>query len=129
MNDKPRILVAEDNIALNGILRFNLANAGYNVTTAKNGQEAIGFVDQQRFDVIVSDQQMPHATGIELCEHIRKTELNAEVPFVLLTAKAFEVDRRRLQEELHVVDVIQKPFSPAAIVETVGSLLVSSQTD
>ena len=126
MKSRPRILIAEDNVALNGILRFNLTQAGFEVTSARDGREAADFALQDSFDFIVSDQQMPRMTGVELCREVRSTK-NAAVPFVLLTAKAFEVDVQWLQSELQVVAVIQKPFSPRAIVDVINRCLLTAQ--
>lgn len=128
MTEKPKILLAEDNVALNGILRFNLQNAGFEVTGAKNGQQAAEFASQHEYDCIISDQQMPIMTGIEFCEFVRHKLNCQEVPFILLTAKAFELDVVQLKNELNVLDVIEKPFSPVAIVEAVKSLLASTQS-
>ena len=125
MNDKPKIMVAEDNTALNGILRFSLSKAGFEVATVKNGQEAATLASQTGFDVIISDQQMPRMTGIELLDFVRFQTENAEVPFVLLTAKAFEVDVEKLRTELGIAAVVKKPFSPTAVVNLVNSLLLT----
>ncbi|MEC9094180.1 MAG: response regulator [Planctomycetota bacterium] len=125
MNDLPKILVAEDDTALNGILQFTLQRAGFQVVSAKNGQEAAKAAKQTEFDVIISDQQMPRMTGIELLSFVRMQTENSAVPFVLLTAKAFEVDVDRLETEFGVAEVIKKPFSPTAVVKIVNSLLVT----
>ncbi len=125
MNDKLKVLIAEDNAALNGILRFNLEKSGFAVVAAKNGKEASEYAVQYEFDIIVSDQQMPQMTGVELCEFVRTQTSNAKIPFVLLTAKAFEVDAEQLKRDLDIAQVLHKPFSPSAIVNTVNSLLTT----
>lgn len=123
MSQKRSVLIAEDNIALNGIIRFNLSKAGFDVHSARNGKEGAERVESRRFDLIISDHQMPHLTGVELCELTRKSSLNADTPFVLLTAKALEIDKDQLWETLQIADVIQKPFSPAAIVQQIIDFL------
>lgn len=129
MNDKPKILLAEDNVALNGILCFNLKNAGFDVSGAKHGREAAELASQQQYDCIISDQQMPQMTGIEFCEFVRHELQNQEVPFILLTAKAFELDSHQLQNDLNVTDVIEKPFSPVAVVTAVKTILTTTHSE
>jgi CheY-like chemotaxis protein len=58
-NDKARILLVEDNVALSGVICFNLTRAGYQVTPVGNGREAIDALEKNRFDLVLSDQQMP----------------------------------------------------------------------
>ena len=70
--DKGKILLVEDNMALSGVVCFNFSRAGYQVTAVSNGREAIDALEQGRFDLVLSDQQMPMMTGIQLCEHLRQ---------------------------------------------------------
>lgn len=125
MNEKSKILVAEDNAALGSILKFNLQKAGFEVSLAKNGKIAAQWFKEKDFDLIVSDQQMPHMTGIELCRFVRFSDKNSTIPFILLTAKAFELDEEELENELQIRAVLHKPFSPTAIVTSVNGLLAN----
>jgi len=121
--ESKRILVAEDNAALARVVQFNMERAGYDVTVAPNGQIALDHVTRQQFDLIITDQQMPVMTGIDLCEKARYVAGYASVPVILLTAKGLELDLPRLQEELGIAAVSAKPFSPLDLVQTVDSLL------
>ena len=71
-NDKAKILLVEDNVALSGVICFNLVRAGYQVTSVSNGVRPSRRSRGARFDLVLSDQQMPMMTGIQLCEHIRE---------------------------------------------------------
>ena len=71
--DKAKILVVEDNAALSGVVCFNLVRAGFQVTSVNNGRHALETLQKGNFDLVLSDQQMPLMTGIQLCEHIRQT--------------------------------------------------------
>ena len=61
-----RILVAEDDIAMGGVIRFNLQKAGFDVTLVRSGKAAWELLEQADFDLVVSDFQMPEMTGGEL---------------------------------------------------------------
>src|SRR3990172_12512611 len=89
--EKAKILLVEDNVALSGVICFNLSRAGYQVTAVSNGREAIDALQRNRFDLVLSDQQMPKMTGIQLCEHIREIPDYVQTAFILLTAKCMEV--------------------------------------
>lgn len=113
------ILVVDDNLALNGVIRFNLERAGFKVSVAPNGADAWAKLQQQRFDLVVTDYQMPELTGYELCQRMRQDDRNAEIPVVLLTAKELELDLPRLREDLGILEVFPKPFSPRELVQTI----------
>ena len=111
MDDKrKRVLVAEDNLALASVLRFNLQNAGYEVAATRDGQSALNAAIDSNFDIIISDQQMPLMSGIELCEKLRQTSGYELTPFILLTAKTMELDADELRESHGICQLIPKPF-------------------
>lgn len=118
MTDAKRILIAEDNPALAAVVRFNLQSAGFETTVAKNGKLALEQTKNTNFDLVITDQQMPLMTGVELCESLRQNDSYTETPIILLTAKAFELDPASLNE-LQISQLIRKPFSPSEIVEIV----------
>ena len=120
-----RILVAEDNTALGVVLRFNLQRAGFDVTLTRNGREAWEKSQTQSFDLVISDHQMPEMTGTEFCQRLRQSELNHSTPLIFLTAKALEIDLRRILDELGVTLVMPKPFSPADLLTKVESCLAA----
>lgn len=120
-----RILVAEDDLALASVVRFNLEEAGFEVDAARNGREAALLLDQKDFDLVVTDYQMPKMNGRELCLWMRQQAWCADTPVVLLTAKGLELDLARLREELRVVEVFSKPFSPRQLTRTIEDCLAS----
>lgn len=107
-----RILVVEDNLALCGVVRFNLERAGFEVTQARNGREGWALLEHGEFDAVVTDFQMPEMDGGELCRLMRDHGRHQQTPVVLLTAKQLEIDLPKLQREFGVVEVFAKPFSP-----------------
>lgn len=117
-----RILVAEDNPVTQDLLKFNLERAGLVVTAASNGTSALEFATEQQFDCIVTDFQMPGMDGEALSRNIRQSTPNHETPIVLCSAKGFEIDKDRLQQECGITDFLLKPFSPRQAVQLILSL-------
>jgi CheY-like chemotaxis protein len=118
-----RILVAEDNPTIAGVLTFCLRQAGYDVTHASCGQSAWDLLCQESYDLVTTDFQMPRMTGGELCQRIRAEPRLAKLPVILLTCKGYELDTSRYLDELGVSRIIAKPFSPNALVKAVKQCL------
>jgi two-component system, chemotaxis family, chemotaxis protein CheY len=118
-----RALIVDDNLALARVTQFALDRAGYETETARNGRLALEVAKASQFDVVVTDQQMPEMTGIELCRELRKLDAYVSCPIILLTAKGLELELPRLREELGINAVFSKPFSPGAVVRTVEDLV------
>jgi CheY-like chemotaxis protein len=115
-----KILVVEDNPALASVVRFNLSRAGFDVTVAKTGLEAWELLESgESVDMVVTDHQMPEMTGCELCMRIRQHESLADLPIIMLTAKGLELELPRLRNELGILEVYPKPFSPIQLVQAV----------
>jgi two-component system, chemotaxis family, chemotaxis protein CheY len=121
---KANILLVEDNDALRGVISFNLMRAGYQVTVVTNGREALEALEHGPFDLVLSDQQMPKMTGIQLCEHIRELPQYQHVPFILLTAKCMELDTAKLRQRLRMSAALPKPFSPSELLTCIEECLL-----
>ena len=124
-NQKAKILVCEDNVALSGVICFNLVRAGFEITSVANGRLALEAVQKDTFDLVLSDQQMPMMTGIQLCENLRQLPAHRRTPFILLTAKCMEIDFIRLQEKLGVSAALPKPFSPSELINCIEETLAA----
>ncbi len=121
-----KVLIAEDIPGLARVVQFNLKQAGFDATVARNGLEAWEFAQAEQFDIVLTDQQMPKLNGTDLCARLRGLPQYAEVPVILLSAKGLEMDAQQLKERLGIVAVLPKPFSPAALIEVVESNLAST---
>jgi two-component system, OmpR family, alkaline phosphatase synthesis response regulator PhoP len=125
-----RILVAEDNVAMANVIAFNLRKAGFEVLHAASGDIAWKQLQQEEFDLLVTDYQMPGMNGGDLTRRIREERSPAALPVILLTAKCLELDGEYCRETLGVNAVMMKPFSPRGLVQLVQELLsVASATE
>lgn len=118
-----RILVAEDSITSRMLLRNILENAGFLVRTAVDGLEAFQFLQNELFDLVVSDVEMPGMNGFELTLKIRNNERLKSVPVVLVTALGSEWDRQRGLEAGANAYIVKSNFEQSNLVETVQRLV------
>ena len=125
-NTDRHILIVEDSTVLAVMLRRTLQAAGFRVTIARDGRDAWSKVQTAAYDVIVTDQQMPVMSGVELCEKIRQLEGYQQTPVIMITAKAYELDAQRMHDDLQIAAIFMKPFSPTqvrrAIEESVSAI-------
>ncbi len=102
-----RILLVDDEQAVQTLLTYPLRKEGYEVVGAIDGQEALDRFSEQRFDLVVLDVMLPKLDGIEVCRRLRT---RSQVPIIMLTAKGDEVDKVE-GLEMGADDYITKPFS------------------
>src|SRR6266550_9642812 len=103
----PRILLVDDEHAVQKLLAFPLRKDGYEVVGATTGSEALDRFRESEFDLVVLDVMLPQVDGFEVCRQLRA---RSSVPIIMLTAKAEEFDKV-LGLELGADDYITKPFS------------------
>lgn len=120
---KTHILVVEDDARTSASLSLYLRHAGYEVTTAANGIDALELAAAQRPSLIVLDLMLPGADGLEVCRTVRAT---TNVPIIMLTARSTEEDKLRGLES-GADDYVTKPFSPRELVARVGAVLRRAQ--
>lgn len=107
-----KILVVEDEEDIREVVSQYLQVEGYEVTEAENGLKALSYFNKQDFDLIISDIMMPGIDGFEMLKTIRMV---SNIPVIMLTAKAEEIDRLK-GFETGVDDYMTKPFSPKELV-------------
>lgn len=113
-----KVLVVDDEPEIRDLCKVNLEFAGYEVVEASGGAEAIKAVAEQRPDFVFLDLMMPEVDGWAVLEAIRAAPETADLPVVLLTARAGEEDQIRGWEE-GIFDYIVKPFNPLSLAEWV----------
>lgn len=117
-----RILVVDDEPDITALVAYHLAKAGYRVSTANSGSEALKAARDERPDLVVLDLMLPGVSGYDVLAELRKREETADVGVILLTARRDEPDRIR-GLTLGADDYLTKPFSPAEMVLRVQALL------
>ncbi|HOG47540.1 MAG TPA: response regulator transcription factor [Anaerolineae bacterium] len=117
--DKARILIAEDEPQMMGILAFALESEGWAVLTAYDGQQALDKVVAELPDLLLLDVMLPRVDGLEICRRVRES---TTIPVILLTAKREEEDIIR-GLELGADDYITKPFRPRELVLRIQAVL------
>lgn len=119
-----KILVVEDDIKLNKLVRKALEEEGYDAYMALNADSALQMFKEDHYDLIISDIMMPVKDGFALAEEVR--ELNANVPILFMTAMDdFEAKKRGY--ELGIDDYMVKPIDTQELLLRVGALLRRSQ--
>jgi DNA-binding response OmpR family regulator len=103
----PRILLVDDEQSIQTLLSYPLQKDGYEVVQATDGRAALARFDEGIFDLVVLDVMMPQLDGLEVCRRMRA---RSNVPIIMLTARAEEVDKV-VGLELGADDYITKPFS------------------
>jgi two-component system phosphate regulon response regulator PhoB len=119
---KSKVLVVDDEPDARELAEFNLKRAGFEVVTAADGAEALQKIRESVPNLIVLDVMLPEMDGLEVCKAIRADPRTANVPVIMLTAKAAEIDRV-LGLELGADDYLTKPFSPRELVLRIRNLL------
>jgi two-component system alkaline phosphatase synthesis response regulator PhoP len=117
-----RILVVDDEDHIVQVLSIKLRNAGYEVLTAADGEEAFELALKERPNLVITDFQMPYMTGLELCRALSQNDKTVNMPVVMLTARGYALEDDDLAIG-NIKDVLSKPFSPRAIVQMVEKLL------
>jgi len=92
---RKRVLVVEDTLTTRTLEKNILEAAGFDVTTAVDGEDALIKLYEKSFDIVVSDVQMPRLDGFQLTERIKKEERFKDLPVILVTALQTEADKRR----------------------------------
>jgi len=113
VDDEPNILIS---------LEFLMQQAGFDVITAEDGEQALAHVQQAPPDLILLDISLPGISGFDVLEQLRQQTATAALPIIMLTAHGREVEREKGMA-LCADDDITKPFSTQALVEKVNALL------
>jgi len=121
MSNVKKILIADDEPDILEILQFNLQNEGYEVITAKNGDEAIEAAKKNQPGLIILDVMMPGKNGIEVCNILRMQPSFKDTLIIFLSALSDETTEVR-GLETGADDYLTKPISPKVLVSKVNAL-------
>lgn len=116
------ILIVDDESAIRDMLRVALEMADYRCLEAENAQDAHSLIIDEKPDLILLDWMLPHTSGIELARRLKRDEVTAKIPIIMLTAKG-EEDNKIQGLETGADDYITKPFSPRELVARLKAVL------
>lgn len=117
------ILLVEDSITSRMLLKGILESAGYSVVTALDGLDALALLRTQRFDLVVSDVEMPRLNGFDFTARLRADPRFAEIPVVLVTALATQEDRERGIDVGADAYIVKSSFDQSNLLEAVRRLV------
>ncbi len=118
-----RILIVEDAFSTRELEKSILETHGYVVDTAVDGLDALDRIIVSKYDLIVSDIEMPRMNGFELCRTLKKNEGFKEIPFVMVTALQKEEDKRRGMEVGAAAYIVKSGFEQTNLLDTIKRLV------
>lgn len=122
MSEKKNIMLVDDEPFIVRSLSFVLKKTGYNISTARNGEEAIMKVRESKPDLMFLDVMMPKKDGFEVCRELKNDPDLKDIYIIMLTAKGQEKDKEK-GLELGANEFMTKPFRPTIVIETVRRIL------
>ena len=120
----PTILIVDDDAAVRGIL-YDLLSEKYDCNTASMAEEALQYLEVEKYDAILTDLAMPGLTGVELLKRVQQTDL--ETPVILISGRGAEQDPEDLIE-LGAFAYVTKPFNLDEIEEVVERAVGQTQS-
>lgn len=117
-----KILVVDDSISIRKSVDFVLGQEGYEVATAEDGADGLLKAKEEKFDLIITDINMPNMNGIEFIRELRKIAVYKFVPIIALTTESQD---SKMQEgrDAGATGWIVKPFSPEKLIAVIKKLL------
>jgi len=120
-----KILVCDDESHILHVVSLKLRNAGYEVLTAADGQEALELAIAERPDLIITDYHMPSLSGLELCQKLKQDPATAKIPAIMLTARGYQLDPNDTRDS-GILRMLSKPFSPRHLLTTMNEVLLEA---
>lgn len=118
------ILLVDDELAILRAIRASLSANGYEVRTAKNGQDALDEIRKEPPDLVILDLVMPDITGLEVCRRVREF---SKVPIIILSAKGDDQDKV-IALDLGADDYVTKPFNLDVLLARIRAVLRRTNT-
>lgn len=120
--DSNTILIVDDEAPIRDMIRMGLEMAGYDCIEAADGQQAHAMIIDAKPDLVLLDWMMPGTSGVELLRRLRRDELTAELPVIMLTAKT-EEDNKIQGLDVGADDYVTKPFAPRELLSRIKAVL------
>jgi two-component system alkaline phosphatase synthesis response regulator PhoP len=110
-----KILVIEDRISIQDLLRFNLEKEGYTVVTSGDGEEGLALIKSEKPDLIILDLMLPVLDGFEVYKTLRAKKENSSIPIIIMSARNDIADKIK-GFGLGADEFITKPFNPKELI-------------
>ena len=117
-----KILIVDDSESIREVVSFTLENAGHEVVKAVDGQDALTYLDGQKYDLIITDLHMPNVNGIELIKKVRVIEQYKFVPILFLTTES-QTAKKMEAKDAGATGWIVKPFVPEKLLEAINKVV------
>jgi len=114
-----RVLIVEDSITVRAMLKNFVENAGYSVTTAVDGLDGYNKLENEEFDLLISDIEMPRMNGFELTKRVRESKTCPQIPIILVTALETQTDMKMGMEAGADAYIIKSNFEKSNLVQTI----------
>ena len=120
-----KFLVVDDSPTMRRIVANSLQTLGYNnIVEAEDGKEAVGKLESESFDFVITDWNMPNMTGLELTKYIRSEAKYGNLPILMVTTRGLKQDViEALQAKVN--NYVIKPFTPPVLKEKIDAILSS----
>ncbi|KUO60720.1 MAG: two-component system response regulator [Gracilibacter sp. BRH_c7a] len=122
------ILIVDDEVAIRELLKYNLEKEGYKTTSAADGEQALNFMNKNKYDLVILDLMLPGINGLEVCRKMRQDPSLARIPIIMLTAKGEEIDKV-VGLELGADDYVTKPFGVRELIARIKVRLRRTSLD
>lgn len=118
------ILIVDDSEPMRGVMRIVLMRAGYQVVEACDGRDALSRLEERKFDLVVSDLNMPNMDGISLVNAMKRLQAHESIPVIMLSS---EMDEEIIKQGLSAGAAVwlSKPFQPARMLVLISELVNS----
>ena len=117
---QPAILIVEDSRLVLHMVRDTLEHEGWSVDCCEEGGTALRLIESSRhYDLIITDNDLPGASGLDLIQHVRRLDRRRSIPIIMLSASQYSAEARRAGADVF----LKKPEDIYVLVETVARLL------
>lgn len=116
------ILIVDDSKSMREMLEFCLSQAGYNVSSADDGTTGLDAAKSGKYDLIISDVNMPQMNGLDMIKHIRDLENYKLVPILMLTTET-SAEKKKIARDAGATGWMVKPFTPDKLLAAIDRVL------
>lgn len=119
------VVLADDDAHITCVVASRLEAAGYQVSVARDGEEALDLARRVVPSLIITDLQMPRMSGLELAVKLREDELTRDIPLIMLSARGYLADDAQISKT-NIKRILAKPFSAREVVKLAAELTAAA---